>query len=75
MNMLLSLLMWELLMKVIYSGSVYEALIVHEKTRRKFSCWRKRFQAAIYEKLLKSLYRNLYIDFEDTHALYIWQYR
>ena len=33
-------------------------------------------QAAIYEKALKNHYIEiLYIDFEDTHALCIWQYR
>ena len=32
--------------------------------------------AAIYEKALKNHYIEiLYIDFEDTHALCIWQYR
>ena len=36
----------------------------------------KAVQAAIYEKALKNHYIEiLYIDFEDTHALCIWQYR
>ena len=35
----------------------------------------KAVQAAIYEKALKNHYIEiLYIDFEDTHALCIWQY-
>ncbi len=33
-------------------------------------------QAAIYEKALKNHYIEiLYIDFEDTHAVCLWQFR
>ena len=36
----------------------------------------KAVQAAIYETAPKTNYiESLFIDFEDTHALCIWQYR